>query len=100
MNNFPGNSASFKFKQKMRGKARTDGTDDAEIMVPLKYLSNFWGTLEIPLINCETNLILTWYANCVISSSAANQAATFVITDINPSVPIATLSTADNAKLL
>ena len=37
-----------------------------EIMVPLKYFSNFWRTLEMPLINCEANLILTWSANCVM----------------------------------
>ena len=37
-----------------------NATKDVEIMVPLKYLSNFWRTLEMPLINCEVNLILTW----------------------------------------
>ena len=51
-------------------------------MVPLKYLSNFWRTLEIPLINCEINLILTWSEKCVLASNtAANQAARFVITE-------------------
>ena len=35
-------------------------TKDVEIIVPLKYVSNFWRTLEMPLINCEVNLILTW----------------------------------------
>ena len=35
-------------------------------MVPLKYLSNFWRTLEMPLINYEVELILTWSADCVI----------------------------------
>ena len=43
-----------------------DGTKDDEIMVPLKYLCNSWRPLEIPLINCEKNLILTWSMNCVI----------------------------------
>ena len=65
-------------------------------MVPLKYLSNFWRTLGMPLINCEINLILTWSANCVISNAAANQATTFAITNI----PVVTLSTNDNGKLL
>ena len=37
-----------------------DNTKDVEIMVPLKYLNNFWRTLEMPLTNCEVNLILTW----------------------------------------
>ena len=51
-------------------------------MVSLKYLSNAWRTLEIPLINCEINLILTWSVSCVISSTAAaDQEASFAITD-------------------
>ena len=50
----------FKFKAKITGQTEDDGTKDVEIMVPSKYLSNFWRTLEMPLINCEVNLILTW----------------------------------------
>ena len=69
-------------------------------MVPLQYFSNFLITLEIPLINCEINLILTCSANCVILSvAAANQAITFAIFDTELYVPIVTLSTQDNAKL-
>ena len=53
------NSESFKSKVKITGKTPDDGkTKDVEIIVPLKYLSNFWRTLEIPLINCEANIIL------------------------------------------
>ena len=49
-------------------------------MVPLKYLSNFWRTLEMLLINCEVELILDWSANCVISyTNVANQVSTFTI---------------------
>ena len=51
---------SFNFKLKITGKTGNGGTKDVEIMVPLKYLSNFWRTLEMPLIDCEVNLILTW----------------------------------------
>ena len=70
-------------------------------MVPLKYLSNFWRALEMPLINYEINLILTWSTNCVIvASNIANQNATFSITDTKLYVPVVTLSTQDNAKLL
>ena len=70
-------------------------------MVPLKYVSNFWRTLEIPLINCEINLILTWSASCVIvSTNNANQNATFAITNTRLYVPVVTLSTQENAKLL
>ena len=59
---FTGNNLtdSFTFKAKITGQTGDDGTKDVEIMVPLKYLSNFWRTLEMPLINCEVNLILTW----------------------------------------
>ena len=98
--NFPGNSASFKYKQKITGLTGNNGTKAVKIMVPLKYLSKFWIILEMPLINFEINLILTWSANCVISTSAANQETTFAITDTKLYVPFVTLSTKDNAKLL
>ena len=67
-------------------------------MVPLKYLSNFWRTLEMPLINPEVNLILTWSSTCVITNSTG--AGTFEITDEKLYVPVVTLSTKENAKLL
>ena len=71
---------------------------DVEIVVPLKYLSNFWRTLEMPLINCEDNLILTWSSTCVITNYT--DARTFSITDTKFYVPIVTLSTQDYVKLL
>ena len=53
------------------------------------------------LINCEVNLILTWSADCVIIyTNVANQVPTFTITETNLYVPVVTLSTQDNAKLL
>ena len=62
-----------------------------EIMVPLKYLSNFWRTLKMPLINCEIELILDWSVNCVIiSTNNANQVPTFTITD-KSFLPVVTL---------
>ena len=55
----------------------------------------------MPLINCEVEIILTWSANCVIIyTDVANQVATFTITETNFYVPVVTLSTQDNAKLL
>ena len=54
----------------------------------------------MPLINCEINLITTWSANCIISNAAANQDTTFPITDTKLYVPVLTLSTDDDAKLL
>ena len=53
-------SESFKYKVNITGKTPNNGnTKDVEIIVPLKYLSNFWRTLEMPLINCEVELLLT-----------------------------------------
>ena len=63
-------SESFKSKIKITGKTPAAGnTKDVEIIVPLKYLSNFWKTLEMLLINCEVNLVLTWSRDCVITNS-------------------------------
>ena len=63
-------SESFKSKIKVTRKtSNNDNEKDVEIMVPLKYLSNFWRNLEMPLINCKFNLILTWSSTCVIFNS-------------------------------
>ena len=63
-------SESIKSKIKITGKTpNNENEKDVEIMVPLKYLSNFWRTLEMPLINCEVSLILTWSPSCVITNS-------------------------------
>ena len=70
-------------------------------MVPLKYLSNFWTTLEIPLINCEINFIVICPENSVIISTVnANQGTTFSIIDTKLYIAVVTLSTENNAKLL
>ena len=92
-------SKSFKSKTKITGKTPNDDNEkDVEIMVPLKYLSNFWRTLEMPLINCEVNLILTWSSTCVITES--NGAGTFAITDTKLYVPVVTLSTQEITNFL
>ena len=92
-------SESFKSKIKITGKTpNNDNVKDVEIMVPLKYLSNFWRTLEMPLINFEFNLILTWSSTCVITNS--NGAGTFAITNTKLYVPVVTLSTQENTKFL
>ena len=88
-------SDSFNFKAKITGQTGNNGTKDVEIIVPLKCLSNFWRTLEIPLINCEVNLILTWSSTCVlIVTNIPNQNATFTITDTKLYVPVVTLSSS------
>ena len=50
-------SASFKYKQKITDQTSNDGTKDVQKVVSLNYLSNFWRTLEMPLINCEINVL-------------------------------------------
>ena len=84
----------------LTGSTGDDRTKAVKVMVPLKYLSNFWKTFEMSLINCEINLILTWSASCVQSNAAENQATAFAITDTKLYVPFAMSSTQDNAKLL
>ena len=82
-------SESFKPKIKILGKTpNNDNEKDVEIMAPLKYLSNFWKNLEMPLVNCEVNLILTWSSTCVITYSTGT--GTFAITDTKLYVPVVT----------
>ena len=60
-------SKSFDYKTSITGKLEGNNTEkEVEIVVPLKHLSNFWRTLDMPLINCEINSILTWSENCVL----------------------------------
>ena len=90
-------SESLKSEIKITGKNLATERD-VEIMVPFKYLSNFWRTLELPLINFKVNLILAWSSTCVIINHAG--AETFEITDTKLYVPVVTLSTQSNSKLL
>ena len=110
-------SKSFDYKTSITGKLESiDRTKDVEIVVPLKYLSNFWRTLNMPLINCELNLILTLSENCVLTSKATRDAnpdvnpaiaavnyptkAIFQITDTKLYVPVVTLSTKGDNNFL
>ena len=82
-----------------------------DIVVPLKYLSKFWKTLDIPLINCEKSLILTWSENCVLTDTKTKITretriaidapinATSKITDVRLDVPVITLSTENDKTL-
>ena len=91
-NHIPNNSSSFKYKSSF-----ITNRNGVKIVVPLKYLSNFWRSLEIPLINCEIELSLTWDPNCILSNLVGN--STFTITDTKRYVPVVTLKTEDNTKL-
>ena len=94
------NAPSFKYKASNIGNTENNGTKNGvKIVVPLKYLSNFWRSLEMPLINCKIELLLKWIENCVLTSSDNANKAIFKITDTKLYVPVVTLSAEDNAKL-
>ena len=110
------NSESFKYKNDITGNTyNVDNDDDdydankvgkkeTEIFIPLKYLSNFWRSLDISLINCEVEIILTWTKNCVLADmKVANNPPTgleFQIKDTKLYVPVVTLSKENDIKLL
>ena len=103
-------SKSFDYKTSITGKLQGNSVEKEgiEIAVPLKYLSNFWRTLDMRLINCEVSLTLTWFKDCVIRSKATRDqilvtnsptaainnptGATFKITDCKLYAPVVTLS--------
>ena len=92
-------SELFKSKVKITGNTPNNGnTKDVKKIVLLKYLSNFWRTLEMSLINFEVNLILTWSKDCVITNSTGE--GKFAKTETKLYIPVVTLSTKDNEKLL
>ena len=107
------NSKSFDYKTEITGSldAGEDEKEDVTIAIPLKYLGNFWRSLEIPLINCEITLILSWYKECVLvgrafrgpPAAAANRlnsptSAKFEINDCKLYVPVVTLSGENDNK--
>ena len=120
------NSNTFKYKNKTIGNAynvdagadgydaNKNGTQTIELVIPLKYLGNFRGALNIPLINCEVSLELKWNKNCIITSlkerqvdvgpptvrDGASTGATLAINDCKLYIPIVTLSKDDEIKLL
>ena len=109
------NSKYFDYKTEVTGSldAGEDEKDDVTIAIPLKYLGNFWRSLDIPLINCKITLALCWYkeyvlvgrairgppaaaANCINSPTSAK----FEITDCKLHVPVVTFSAENDNKLL
>ena len=106
------NSTSFKYKASLLEKATdADGNDrslqNTKIVVPLKYLSNFFRSLDMPLINCKIHLELNWNNNCVMhgadtyvgGDNVNNSETTFQITNTKLYVPVLTLLTKDNVNL-
>ena len=115
------NSESFKYKTNITGNTYDGGYDagkvsknETEIVVPLKYLSNFWRTLNISLINCEIELILIWSKNCVLADMTLRDAGNnydppeivaptgleFQISDTKLYIPVVTMLKENDKKLL
>ena len=109
------NSESFDYKASFMENGVTHDNltkNDVKVVVPLKHLSNFWRSLNIPLINCEVELILTWSKNCVLADMTTRHAEgdnpaivaptglEFKITDTKLYVPVVTLSKENDTKLL
>ena len=95
------NSSSFKDKVSLLGNPEVDNNiarRNVKIVAPLKYLSNFFRSLEMPLINCKIKLNLTWKKECVLSNQAG--AAVFIINDTKMYVPVVTLSKEDNKDFI
>ena len=90
-------SSSFKYKVNLLGNRDVVGGIvrlNVKVVVPLKYLSNFFRSLEMPLINCKIKLNLTWKKECVLSTDVGD--AVFIINDTKLYVPVVTLSKEDN----
>ena len=75
------NSESFKYKTSIVGKTpkNNDSLTNAEVVIPLKHLSNSWRALNVPLINCEVELILTSSKNCVLADMTVNADADLAV---------------------
>ena len=93
-----GNSKPFTYRSSLVG----DRVNNVELVVPFKYISNFFRALEMPLINCKIHLELEWDPDCLLCSNnaAAGNNVTFQITDTKLYVPIVTLSTKDTTHLI
>ena len=99
------NSTSFKYKVNLLGNIDAANPDNArvgrlnvKVVVPLKYLSNIFRSLEMPLINCKIKLNLTWKKECVLSTAA--DYAVFIINDTKLYVPVVTLSEEDHKDFI
>ena len=95
------NSNSFKYKVSLLGNplvADNIAKKSAKVFVPLNYLSNFFRSLEMSLINCKIKLNLTWKKECILSTDAGN--AVFIINDTKMYVPVVTLSKEDNKDFI
>ena len=100
------NSESLKYKTSITGKTPKDNYSlaNAKVVIPLKHLKNFWRALSTPMINCEVELILTWFKNCDLADMTRRNAQVNNPVTVSPSgatffkkerklyVPVVTLS--------
>ena len=95
------NTSCLVYKSKLIKGTDNNNANNVKLVVPLKYVSNFFRSLEMPLVNCKIDLELTWHKDCMISSAnaAANHVVSFLITDTKLYAPVVTLSTKDNNNL-
>ena len=75
------NSKSFDYKVNFIGSVTNNDLikNDVKIVIPLKHLSNFWKNLNIPLINCEVELILAWFKNYVLIDKLTRDKITIML---------------------
>ena len=94
-------TTSLVYKSKLIKGTDDNNVNNVKLVVPLKYGSNFFRSLEMQLVNCKIDLELTWHKDCMISSAedAANHVVSVMITDTKLYVPVVTLSTKDNTNL-
>ena len=95
------NPSSFKYKINLSGNpvvANNVASRNVKVVVPLKYLSNFFRSLEMPLIICKIKLNLTWKKECVLSTDAGE--AVFIINNTKLYIPVVTLSKEDNKDFI
>ena len=92
---------SLVYKSKLIKGTDNNNVNNVKLVVPLQYLSNFFRSLEMPVVNCKIDLELTWHKDFMISSvdAAAGQVVSFMITNTKLYVPVVTLSTNDNTNL-
>ena len=95
------NTSSLVYKSKLISGTDDNNVNNIKLVVPLKYVSSFFRSLEMPIINCKIDLELTWHKDYMISSvnAAAGQVVSFMITNTKLYVPVVTLSTEDNNNL-
>ena len=99
--NVADDTTSLVYKLKLISGTDDNNLNNVKLVVPLKYVSNFFRSLEMPLVNCKIDLELTWHKDCMISSAnaAAGQVVSFMIANTKLYIPIVTLSTKDNTNL-